>query len=63
MNDDTWQLVKHTQELAPLWAEKKISRSISKADVENIINRIEVGEEAPRPCRHYLSQWRSYKSL
>ena len=50
MNDDTWQLVKHTPRVSTFVGGKKDKPSpISKADVDNIINRIEVGEEAPRP--------------
>ena len=50
MNDDTWQLVKHTPRVSTFVGGKKDKPSpISKTDVDNIINRIEVGEEAPRP--------------
>ena len=50
MNDDTWQLVKHTPRVSTFVGGKKDKPSpISKDDVDNIINRIEVGEEAPRP--------------
>ena len=50
LNDDTWQLVKHTPRVSTFVGGKKDKPSpISKSDVDNIINRIEVGEEAPRP--------------
>ena len=50
MNDDTWQLVKHTPRVSTFVGGKKDKPSpISKSDVDNILNRIEVGEEAPRP--------------
>ena len=50
MNDDTWQLVKHTPRVSSFVGGKKDKPSpISKSDVDNILNRIEVGEEAPRP--------------
>ncbi len=50
MNDDTWQLVKHTPRVSTFVGGKKDKPApISKSDVDNIINRIEVGEEAPRP--------------
>ena len=50
MNDDTWQLVKHTPRVSSFVGAKKDKPSpISKSDVDNILNRIEVGEEAPRP--------------
>ncbi|MGY8772112.1 MAG: transcription termination/antitermination protein NusG [Gammaproteobacteria bacterium] len=50
MNDDTWQLVKHTPRVSTFVGGKKDKpSSISKSDVDNILNRIEVGEEAPRP--------------
>ena len=50
MNDDTWQLVKHTPRVSSFVGGIKDKPSpISKSDVDNILNRIEVGEEAPRP--------------
>ena len=50
MNDDTWQLVKHTPRVSTFVGGKKDKPSpISQSDVDNILNRIEVGEEAPRP--------------
>ena len=50
MNDDTWQLVKHTPRVSTFVGGKKDKPTpISKNDVDNIINRIEVGEEAPQP--------------
>jgi transcriptional antiterminator NusG len=50
MNDDTWQLVKHTPRISTfVGGTKEKPLPISKAEVDGIINRIEVGEEAPRP--------------
>ena len=50
LDDDTWQLVKHTPRVSSFVGGKKDKPSpISKSDVDNILNRIEVGEEAPRP--------------
>ena len=50
MNDDTWQLVKHTPRISTfVGGTKEKPMPISKAEVDGIINRIEVGEEAPRP--------------
>lgn len=50
MNDDTWQLVKHTPRVSTFVGGKKDKpSSISKSDVDNILNRMVVGEEAPRP--------------
>ena len=50
MNDDTWQLVKHTPRVSSFVGGKKDKPSpISKSDVDNILNRIEVGEEASSP--------------
>ena len=50
MNDDTWQLVKHTPRICTfVGGTKEKPMPISKAEVDGIINRIEVGEEAPRP--------------
>ncbi len=43
-------MVKHTPRVSMFVGGKKDKPSpISKSDVDNIINRIEVGEEAPRP--------------
>ena len=42
MNDDTWQLVKHTPRVSSFVGGKKDKPSpISKSDVDNILNRIE----------------------
>ena len=50
MDDDTWQLVKHTPRISTfVGGTKEKPMPISKQEVEKIINRIEVGEEAPRP--------------
>ena len=50
MDDDTWQLVKHTPRISTfVGGTKEKPMPISKQDVDKIINRIEVGEEAPRP--------------
>ena len=50
MDDDTWQLVKHTPRISTfVGGTKDKPMPISKQEVDKIINRIEVGEEAPRP--------------
>ena len=50
MDDDTWQLVKHTPRISAfVGGTKEKPMPISKQEVDKIINRIEVGEEAPRP--------------
>mgnify|MGYP005729909587 FL=1 len=50
MDDDTWQLVKHTPRVSTfVGGTKEKPMPISKQEVDKIINRIEVGEEAPRP--------------
>ena len=50
MDDDTWQLVKHTPRISTfVGGTKEKPMPISKQEVDKIINRIEVGEEAPRP--------------
>ena len=50
MDDDTWQLVKHTHRISTfVGGTKEKPMPISKQEVDKIINRIEVGEEAPRP--------------
>ena len=50
MNDDTWQLVKHTPRVSTFVGGKKDKPApISKSDVDTIINRMEVGEKAPIP--------------
>ena len=50
MDDDTWQLVKHTPRISTfVGGTKEKPMPISKQEGDKIINRIEVGEEAPRP--------------
>ena len=50
MDDDTWQLVKHTPRISTfVGGTKEKPMPISKQEVDKIINRLEVGEEAPRP--------------
>jgi transcriptional antiterminator NusG len=50
MDDDTWQLVKHTPRVSTfVGGTKEKPMPISKQEVDKIINRLEVGEEAPRP--------------
>ena len=50
LDDDTWQLVKQTPRVSGFVGGTREKPSpISDAEVNNIINRIEVGEEAPRP--------------
>ena len=50
MDDDTWQLVKHTPRISTfVGGTREKPMPISKQEVDKIINRIEVGEEAPRP--------------
>ena len=50
MDDDTWQLVKHTPRVSTfVGGTKEKPMPISKQEVDKIINRIEVCEEAPRP--------------
>ena len=50
MDDDTWPLVKHTPRISTfVGGTKEKPMPISKQEVDKIINRIEVGEEAPRP--------------
>ena len=50
MDDDTWQLVKHTPRVSTfVGGTKEKPMPISKQEVDKIINRIAVGEEAPRP--------------
>ena len=50
MDDDTWQLVKHTPRISTfVGGTKEKPMPISKQEVDKIINRIEGGEEAPRP--------------
>ena len=50
LDDDTWQLVKQTPRVSGFVGGTREKPSpITDAEVNNIINRIEVGEEAPRP--------------
>ena len=55
MNDDTWQLVKHTPRVSSFVGGKKDKpSSISKSDVDNILNRIEVVKKH-LDQKHYLN--------
>ena len=50
LDDDTWQLVKQTPRVSGFVGGTREKPSpITYAEVNSIINRIEVGEEAPRP--------------
>ena len=50
LDDDTWQLVKQTPRVSGFVGGTREKPSpITDAEVNRIINRIEVGEEAPRP--------------
>ena len=50
LNDDTWQLVKHTPRVSTfVGGTNEKPKPISENDVNSILNRIEVGEEALRP--------------
>ena len=50
LDDDTWQLVKQTPRVSGFVGGTREKPSpITDAEVNGIINRIEVGEEAPRP--------------
>ena len=50
LDDDTWQLVKQTPRVSGFVGGTREKPSpISDEEVNSIINRIEVGEEAPRP--------------
>ena len=50
LNDDTWQLVKQTPRVSGFVGGTRAKpKPISDDEVNNIINRIEIGEEAPRP--------------
>ena len=50
LNDDTWQLVKQTPRVSGFVGGTRAKpKPISDEEVDNIINRIEIGEEAPRP--------------
>ena len=50
LDDDTWQLVKQTPRVSGFVGGTREKPSpISDAEVNSIINRIEGGEEAPRP--------------
>ena len=50
LNDDTWQLVKQTPRVSGFVGGTRAKpKPISDEEVNSIINRIEIGEEAPRP--------------
>lgn len=50
LNDDTWQLVKQTPRVSGfVGGTRDKPKPISDEEVNSIINRIEIGEEAPRP--------------
>ena len=50
LEDDSWQLVQSTPRVSGfVGGTRDKPLPISEEDVNNIINRIEVGEEAPRP--------------
>ena len=50
LDDDTWQLVKQTPRVSGfVGGTRDKPLPISEEDVNNIINRIEVGEDAPAP--------------
>ena len=50
LDDDTWQLVKQTPRVSGfVGGTREKPNPITDAEVNSIINRIEVGEEAPRP--------------
>ena len=54
LEDDTWQLVKQTPRVSGfVGGTKEKPLPISEDDVNNIINRIEVGEDAPAPKTIY----------
>lgn len=54
LDDDTWQLVKQTPRVSGfVGGTKEKPMPISEEDVNNIINRIEVGEDAPAPKTIY----------
>ena len=54
LEDDTWQLVKQTPRVSGfVGGTKEKPLPISEDDVDNIINRIEVGEDAPAPKTIY----------
>ena len=49
-SDDTWQLVKQTPRVSGFVGGTRAKpKPISDEEVNSIINRIEIGEEAPRP--------------
>jgi transcriptional antiterminator NusG len=50
LNDDTWQLVKQTPRVSGFVGGTRAKpKPISDEEVNSIINRIVIGEEAPRP--------------
>ena len=50
LEDDTWQLVKQTPRVSGfIGGTKEKPLPISEDDLNNIINRIEVGDDAPAP--------------
>jgi len=54
LEDDTWQLVKQTPRVSGfIGGTKEKPLPISEDDLNNIINRIEVGEDAPAPKTIY----------
>ena len=54
LDDDTWQLVKQTPRVSGfVGGTREKPLPISEEDVNNIINRIEVGEDAPAPKTIY----------
>ena len=54
LEDDSWQLVQSTTRVSGfVGGTKDIPLPISEEDVNNIINRIEVGEDAPAPKTIY----------
>ena len=54
LDDDTWQLVKQTPRVSGfVGGTRDKPLPISEEDVNNIINRIEVGEDAPAPKTLY----------
>ena len=56
MNDDTWQLVKHTPRISTfVGGTKEKPMPISKAEVDGIINRMKLVKKR-RDLKHYLSQ-------
>ncbi len=55
LEDDSWQLVQSTPRVSGfVGGTKERPLPISEDDVNSILNRIEVGEDAPAPKRKYL---------